>query len=273
MGNTEGTLQPGDSVETTRETSTREDAQSETGSGCPYCGVLATSSPEALLNRAFRKLSISFTTQQIVYTRDKTRSGRGLPAGAYHVDLLIAQAPVVVEADEPYHQLQREQREHDARKDADLRTAGYQVFRFTEQAIGEDADACAELVAAAAQLIPEDYPVFIVRRMMAGIDSPTWKGGKLGWDCATCGWHFHAYLRNGKPRMTCSRECQAIWQTETGASVRNRRSNSESMRKLWADPEWRIQQIRLQRAGRWGVVDGDIVRTAVDGKPAELPGD
>lgn len=173
-------------------------------------------------------------------------------AGSYQVDILIAQRPVIVEADERYHSVQRDQREHDARKDADLRAAGYQVFRFDEVQIGEDADACAWSVVEQAGLMPELDPVFTIRKLMSGPDSPTWTGGKPGWDCATCGTHFHAYLRNRKPRMTCSLECNRIWQSETGASVKNRRSNGDRMRELWADPRWRAKQVDLQREGRWG---------------------
>jgi very-short-patch-repair endonuclease len=241
MGNTEGTPQPGDSVETTREASTRDSALLTAGSNCPYCGVLAVSSTEALLNKAFRKLGISFSTQQLMFGHR-----------SYQVDILITQRPVVVEADEMYHAVQREQREHDARKDAELRAAGYQVFRFNEQEIGADADLCAAVVAEKAGLVPEEDPVFVIRKLMSGPDSPTWTGGKPGWDCATCGEHFHAYLRNGKPRMTCSRECNRIWQSESGASTRNRRSNGDKMRAMWADPQWRAKQVALQREGRWG---------------------
>lgn len=241
MGNTEGTPQPGDSVETTREASTtREGAGSAHGSNCPFCGALAVSSTESLLNRAFRKLSISFSTQQLMFG-----------AGSYQVDILIAQRPVVVEADEQYHRIQREQREHDARKDAELRAAGYMVFRFTEEEIGTNADACAWLVAEQAQLVPEDEPVFVIRKAMSGPDSPTWRGGKPAVDCATCGKHFHAYHRAGKPRVTCSLECNRIWQSESGASVKDRRSNGDKMRALWSDPSWRTKQTELIASTRW----------------------
>jgi very-short-patch-repair endonuclease len=246
MENTEGTPQPGDSVETTREASTREAAGLTHGSNCPYCGVLAVSSTEALLNKAFRNLSISFSTQQLLLG-DGTRKNRG-----YAVDLLVLQRPVVVEADERYHQVQHEQRAWDEHRDKQLRAAGYEVFRFGEQEIGENADACARYVAEQAGLTPEENPVFEIRKAMSGPASATWKGGKPGWDCATCGLHFHAYLRDGKPRMTCSRECNRIWQSTSGASVRNRRSNGDRMRQLWADPEWSGRQKRLQREARWG---------------------
>lgn len=245
MENTEGTPQPGDTVETTREASTREGARPAHGSNCPFCGALAVSSTESLLNRAFRKLSISFSTQQVLLSKGFREIG-------YHVDLLVTQRPVVVEADELYHRIQREQREHDARKNADLRAAGYEVFRFTEEEIGTDAGACAFQVAEQAQLLPEDDPVFVIRKAMSGPDSPTWNGGKPGWDCVTCGKHFHAYKRAGKPRMTCSLECNRIWQSESGASVRNRRGNGESMRALWSDPEWRARQTARIAEARWG---------------------
>jgi hypothetical protein len=86
---------------------------------------------------------------------------------------------------------------------------------------------------------------------MSGLDSPTWTGGKPGWNCATCGKHFHAYLRNGKPCTTCSRDCQSIWQSETGASVQGRRSNGMRMRELWNDPIWRAKQTESIRLKRW----------------------
>lgn len=254
MGNTEGTPRPGDTVETTREASTREAAGLTHGSNCPYCGVLAASSTEALLNKAFRKLSISFSTQQSVFTdrQDAPRPAAGVaPGSLYRVDILITQAPVVVKADELYHAIQRDQRELDARKDAELRRLGYQVFRFDEQQIGTDADACAWTVADEARLIPEDDPVFVIRKAMSGSDSATWTGGKPGWNCATCGLHFHAYKRAGKPRTTCSLECQRIWQMQSGASTRNRRSNGARMRELWNDPAWRAKQTDLIASTRW----------------------
>ena len=244
MDNTEGTRKPRDSVTTRREASTREGLLAN-GINCPYCNVLAVSSTEALLNRAFRKLSISFSTQQLLLG-DGTRKGRG-----YAVDLLVTQRPVVVEADEQYHQVQHEQREWDEQRDAQFRAAGYEVYRFTEQQIGESPDACAWHVAEHSGLVPEDDPVFGIRKPMSGPDSATWTGGKPGWDCATCGNHFHAYKRNGKPRVTCSRECQAIWQAESGASTRDRRSNGARMRELWLDPAWREKQTGLIVTKRW----------------------
>jgi hypothetical protein len=171
--------------------------------------------------------------------------------GSYQVDILITQRPVIVEADERYHAVQREQREHDARKDAELRAAGYQVFRFTEDQIGASADACAWQVVEQAGLLPEEDPVFVIRKLMSGPDSPTWTGGKPGWDCATCGNHFHAYMVRGKPRVTCSLECNRIWQIESGASVKNRRSNGDKKRVLWSDPAWRAKQTELITAARW----------------------
>src|SRR5260370_24105515 len=125
MDNTEGTPEPGDSVTTTREASTREES-TVTGISCPYCNVLVVSSAEELLNRAFRKLSISFSTQQILLG-----SGYGQNKG-YVADLLIIQKPVVVEVDEWYHQTQREQRERDKIRDAAFREAGYLVYRIPD---------------------------------------------------------------------------------------------------------------------------------------------
>jgi very-short-patch-repair endonuclease len=242
MGNTEGTSKPEDSVETTREAST-EEILTTSGTSCPYCGVLAVSSTEALLNKAFRKLCISFKTQQVIEARGIYR---------YQADLLISQKPVVVEADDRYHQIQRGRRELDQIRDSNLITAGYEVYHFTEEDIGTDANACAWYVVEQAGLKPEVTPVFDIRKPQSGPYSATWDGGKPAWACATCGRHFHSYRRGGqKPCITCSRECQAIWQAETGASVNGRRSNGEKMRRLWDDPAWRAKQTALIISKRW----------------------
>lgn len=196
-----------------------------------------TNSPlERTLHKALLSAGISFTTQQLLLDR-------------YLVDILITQKPIVIEADGNGHLLTQE---HDARRDADLRTAGYEVFRFTGKPIINDPDGCVRQVIEAAGLTPESDPVGEVYNGMCGSNNPRWNGGKPEWTCEVCGTVFTAYMRNGKPRRTCSRECQAEWQRTSRASVTDRRSNSEQMRKLWSDPEWRARQVQLQRDARWG---------------------
>jgi len=197
-------------------------------------GPAANSPLERLLHRALRKAGISFSTQRRLL-------------GRYCVDILITQRPVIIEADGNVHLRQGDK---DARRDADLRAAGYEVFRFTGKPICNDPDGCVQQVIDAAGLARDAEPVYDIRNGMSGPDSPTWKGGKPEWICAVCGTKFRAWLRNGKPRTTCSRECQAEWQRTSKASVAGRRSNGDRMRELWADPEWRTEQERRKLEGR-----------------------
>ena len=76
---------------------------------------------ERLLHRALRKAGISFSTQRQIL-------------GRYLADILITQKPVVIEADGNMH-LHAKSRERDAQRDADMREAGYEVFRFTGKPI------------------------------------------------------------------------------------------------------------------------------------------
>jgi very-short-patch-repair endonuclease len=191
---------------------------------------------ERLLHRALRKAGISFSTQRQLLSR-------------YIADILITQKPVVIEADGNMH-LHAKTRERDAQRDADMRDAGYEVFRFTGKPIANDADGCIRQVIEEARLTPDTEPVFDIRNGMTAEANPKWTGGRPEWVCATCGTTFSAYMVRGKPRMTCSRECQAEWQRTSKASVANRRSNGDRMRELWADPEWRAEQERRKREGR-----------------------
>jgi very-short-patch-repair endonuclease len=199
-------------------------------------GQHANSPLERLLHRALRKAGISFSTQRRMLDR-------------YIVDILITQKPVIIEADGNMH-LHPKSRARDAIRDADLRAAGYEVFRFTGKAICNDPDGCIRQVIGTAGLTRDTEPIYYVRNGMRGPDSPSWKGGKPEWTCAVCGTKFSAWLRNGKPRVTCSRDCNRVWQSTSGASVKGRRSNGDRMRELWADPEWRARQIELSQKGR-----------------------
>lgn len=192
---------------------------------------------EKLLHRALRKAGISFSTQRALL-------------GRYVADILITQKPIVIEADGNMH-LHVKARERDAQRDADMRAAGYEVFRFTGKPIINDPDGCIRQVIEAAGLIPDAEPVFDIRNGMTGEANPRWTGGKQEWTCENCGKTFLAYKRGyGKPCRTCSRECHNEWQRTTKASVTGRGSNGDRMRELWADPEWREQQLERQQEGR-----------------------
>ena len=237
-GNTEGTPESRDSVESVRETSVQ--TQDVTDSRfCYYCKVVVHSPLGLLLHQELRERQISFATERRLLKR-------------YFADILLLAQPVVIEADEDYHKVMVWQRAKDAERDSALAAAGYRIFRFGERDICRDPAGCVNLVISECGLAPEVSPAFqYAAREMSGPGSASWRGGKPAWTCATCGKHFHAYLRNGRPRMTCSYECNRIWQSASGASVKDRRSNGDAMRKLWADPEWRIKQASLIREARW----------------------
>jgi very-short-patch-repair endonuclease len=163
---------------------------------------------ELYLHRALRKAGISFSTQRQLL-------------GRYVVDILITQKPVVIEADGNMH-LHAKARERDALRNAAMQEAGYEVYRFPGRPICTDADGCIRQVIEAAGLIRDAEPVYDIRNGLMAEANPRWKGGKPEWTCAKCGKRFRAYLRNGKPPVTCGRDCQGKWQSETGASVANR---------------------------------------------------
>ena len=94
---------------------------------------------ETFLHRALRKAGISFSTQQPLL-------------GRYVADILITQKPVVIEADGNMH-LHAKSRERDAQRDADMRAAGYEVFRFAGGPISQDADGCIRSVIEAVGLV------------------------------------------------------------------------------------------------------------------------
>ncbi len=197
----------------------------------------ATNSPlERKLLGALERAGIGYVHQRLLLDK-------------YLVDILIRQAPVVIEADGALHVRNRER---DEARDADLTRAGYRVFRFTGRRINASPDACIREVADAAGLVREDDPVYttaLVRRE----NHPSWRGGKQSYPCLRCGTPYEAYPRQRESARSkfCSRACQVEWQRESRASVTNRRSNADRMRALWADPQWRADQTERIRTRRW----------------------
>ena len=192
---------------------------------------------ETYLHRALRKAGISFSTQRQLL-------------GRYVADILVTQKPVVIEADGNMH-LHAKARERDAQRDADMRAAGYGVFRFPGGEICRDADDCIRQVIEAANLTPDAEPVFDIRNGLMAEANPRWKGGKPEWICAKCGRTFRAYLRNGKPPKTCGRACQGQWQSETRASVATRGPRKDSR-----DPVLAAARAAETRA-RWAAEDDE----------------
>src|SRR6202044_1229696 len=115
---------------------------------------------ETFLHRALRKAGISFSTQRQIL-------------GRYLADILITQKPVVIEADGNMH-LHPRSRERDARRDAEMREAGYEVFRFAGGLICKDADECIRQVIEAAGLTPDADPVFDIRNGATAEANPRW---------------------------------------------------------------------------------------------------
>lgn len=191
---------------------------------------------ESFLHRALRKAGISFSTQRVLLDR-------------YVADILITQKPVVIEADGNMH-LHAKSRERDAQRDADMRAAGYEVFRFAGGPICQDADGCIRQVIEAADLTPDAEPVFDIRNGLTAEANPRWKGGKTEWTCEVCGDKFWSWPRGyGKPCRTCSRECQTEWQRRTRASVATRGPRKDSR-----DPELAAKRAAEIRA-RWAAED------------------
>ena len=124
-------------------------------------GPSANSPLEKLLHGALIKTGISFSTQRVLL-------------GRYCVDILLHQAPVILEADGALHNLRQVQ---DAARDAALAASGYRVFRFTGSEINRGADDCIAEVIAACGLTPDTEPVADIRTGMMGPDNPNWTGG------------------------------------------------------------------------------------------------
>jgi very-short-patch-repair endonuclease/DNA-directed RNA polymerase subunit RPC12/RpoP len=129
--------------------------------------------------------------------------------GRYLVDILIDQAPIVIEADGMIHTHPRNKAK-DALRDIALTGAGYRVFRFTGSEINTDATACVRRLIDACGLTPDEDPVYDIRTSFAGEDHPLWKGGKREYVCATCGEKFLAQPKHREAELAyCSRKCSA----------------------------------------------------------------
>src|SRR6185312_12417715 len=86
--------------------------------GTPRRKLLTANTPiERRLHDALMEVGIGFSTQRRV-------------VGRYVVDILVNQAPVVIEADGVLHRIHPEAQARDAIRDAAHEAAGYRVFRF-----------------------------------------------------------------------------------------------------------------------------------------------
>jgi very-short-patch-repair endonuclease/Mor family transcriptional regulator len=159
-------------------------------------GPSANSPLEKLLQAALLKAGISFSTQRVLL-------------GRYCVDILVDQAPVIIEADGALHQLHKEK---DGKRDADLTEAGYRVFRFTGTQINRDAVGCIAEVIAGAGLTPDAEPVADIRTGMMGPENPNWTGGPQSVTCAQCGAETARNAFRTKVKRTfCNSKCYGAW--------------------------------------------------------------
>jgi very-short-patch-repair endonuclease len=140
-------------------------------------GPSANSPLEKLLQAALMKTGLSFSTQRVLL-------------GRYCVDILIDQAPVIIEADGALHNLRREK---DVKRDADLAEAGYRVFRLTGAQINRDAMGCVAEVVKAAGLTLDADPVAGHPHRDDGAGEP-----ELGWWPADC--HLRTVRRGDNPQ-------------------------------------------------------------------------
>jgi very-short-patch-repair endonuclease len=155
---------------------------------------------EVALQEALKRARLSFETQASLLNR-------------YCADALLHQAPVVIEVDGWSHKLKGDA---DRQRDAAVIAAGFQVFRFTNEAMNASPDDCVRRVMEACRLSPEADPVAIIRDHRTGMireGNPNWDGGRLETrTCEYCGTGFEAKPRNGgRPARFCKYECYWDW--------------------------------------------------------------
>lgn len=154
---------------------------------------------EKLLQSALRKIGIGFTTQAFI-------------CGRFFADVLVNQAPVVIEADGAWHDVQKER---DARRDAVMIAAGYKVYRFTGAQLNNGADLCVARVVEECGLVPDAEPEYVIRTSMLGPENPNWTGGLTAEPCVQCG-----KPSPGRPaayayeKRFCGQECRGRWMRE-----------------------------------------------------------
>jgi very-short-patch-repair endonuclease len=165
-------------------------------------GPSANSPLEKFLQAALMKAGIGFSTQRVL---------RGL----YCVDILIQQAPVVIEADGSRHNMEP-RKSMDAERDADLAAVGYRVFRFNGRQINCDAEGCIARVVAECSLTPDTEPVYDIRTGMRGSDNPKWNGGSQKFKCEYCGAEVtkDAYESRSRKRKFCNSQCYGFWMSK-----------------------------------------------------------
>lgn len=154
---------------------------------------------EKLLQAALKQAGIGFTTQAHV-------------AGRFFADVLVNQAPVVIEADGHWHVLHKE---NDAERDALIMAAGYRIFRFTGAQLNNGADKCVQQVIEACSLAPDEDPEYVIRVSMLGPENPNWTGGLISQPCVQCGEPTPGRPAGyGYEKQFCGHKCRGLWMSE-----------------------------------------------------------
>jgi very-short-patch-repair endonuclease len=105
---------------------------------------------KAMVKRARRLRNHPTATERVLWTRLRQRKLGGLkfrrqaPMGPYVLDFLCLRHRLVVEADGPFHDPER-----DAIRDAWLEAKGFRVLRFSNQEIHGSADRVTDRILAA----------------------------------------------------------------------------------------------------------------------------
>jgi very-short-patch-repair endonuclease len=146
--------------------------------GQPRQSLTANTPIECRLHDALMAAGIGFRTQRRL-------------VGRYVVDIIIHQAPVIIEADGARHRAGTQAQERDAVRDAAHEAAGYRVFRFSGSEINTDAVKCIQQVIDACGLVPDKNPVYDIRTKFSGDDHPRWVG-LYELTCAYCGEKFQS---------------------------------------------------------------------------------
>lgn len=176
---------------------------------------------EKLLQAALRKAGVGFTTQAFV-------------AGRFFADILLHQAPVILEADGHWHKVRQAE---DANRDAAIVADGYRIFRFTGAQINRGAEDCVRHVMETCGLEPDAEPEFVIRTSMMGAENPNWTGGPQAVPCEQCGAETtrNAYRLNMKKRF-CNSKCYGAWLTDhPEAGNRRLRVDWSELPALYAD--------------------------------------
>lgn len=204
--------------------------------GIPVRKSLTANTPiERRLHDALMKAGIGFSTQKRLVAR-------------YVVDIVLHQAPVVIEADGIRHRMGTQAQERDAKRDAAHVAAGYRVFRFTGSEINADAMQCIQQVIDACGLVPDKDPVFDIRTKFSGDDHPRWVG-PYTLICEYCGEEFTSDRKN---RKYCTHEhfVLAEWKGQP-KSPEHRAKIGEANSQRSQTPETRAK-ISAARKGKPG---------------------